>query len=128
MNSDGCSIARWQHPLDAAPSPVSFRRHHHNSPCSPVQVYGRYSRMKKYAKMLIRKAIKEKLGRAATGLAMWLKAIWDFVKEYSVRPTHSAMHAPDAYAAGAPPAAYAGGPWHSLPARRADDRVPAALH
>jgi hypothetical protein len=49
-----------------------------------LQVYGRYSKVKKYAKIFRKWVIKEKLREADVRLATWLNAIWDFVKEHSV--------------------------------------------
>lgn len=62
-----------------------------------VQVYGNYSKVKKYAKLFRKWYIKDKLGDCEARLVTWLNHIWNFVKENSVRnfPTSvpSAIHA-----------------------------------
>lgn len=58
----------------------------HISTChKSEQVYGRYSKMKKYAKLFRKWAIKEKMSNAEARLVTWLNSIWEFVRDHSVR-------------------------------------------
>lgn len=50
-----------------------------------MQVYGNYSKVKKYAKLFRKWYIKDKLGDCEARLVTWLNHIWNFVKENSVR-------------------------------------------
>ena len=67
--TSGC----WLSPSQAADAPLS------------EQVYGRYSKVKKYAKVFRKWAIKEKLTNAEARLVTWLNSIWEFVRDHSVR-------------------------------------------
>jgi hypothetical protein len=48
------------------------------------QVYGMYSRVKKYLKILVKWQIKQKFFKARKGLCRWLDTIWGFVKDHAV--------------------------------------------
>lgn len=50
-----------------------------------VQVYGGYSKAKKYIKYLVKWQIKQKLVASQQRLCFWLETIWTFVKEHTVR-------------------------------------------
>lgn len=71
-----------------------------------TQVYGRYSKVKKYAKVFRKWAIKEKLANAEARLVTWLNSIWEFVRDHSVRKTRHAGSFVNAVASEAPFALY----------------------